>query len=525
MQVVLNGKQIGFNQQSYHCSSGMTPLFLILLYEQSLLGQSLSLVQFQAELKKYKPCIKLQRTQLIRIIDDLEHAVQRLQLPFTLYYAHRKKSAGSWTLIAQQDFQLQYSKPTTEDYLTLSPPIHHLFNQSYKAHKQYVLLLSDFLSKWILSHSLCDSGYLKEALIELKKCYQFPITPFTKALLDLNQARLLIHTEKYAQAEQIIEDILSRHQLCEHSHISAFSRILLSYIQYHKPKPIHNILDIIKSFDKPPKYPQEDSYALMEWHNLRALWLKKLLLHIEDSKHRLTIHVAILAHLQEAIILSLILENKNKFLDFCLNYALYLQTVIPFNLSDTKSVIKWYELCYLHATKFNIGDYSALDKIFFAEFYLNNQKEIDFNGITLELPNSESYYEEIINKINVQGNLKQKILYSFCYFNFLKMQDSPNVIKIQATIDDIMADLDQNKDILKKLKEDGYAEIITEIYEYENNPHQASKQASKHNYILVDFKNYKQLYKIPFSVQQVLVKSGKIADSVKKIAEKRKRKL
>lgn len=449
---------LSFKDNHFIFKNKLTYVMVDLLYKKSLIGENLTFCELENKIKEVKPLLSLQRMQVSRMVSEIEKMILSLSLPINLHYYPRCKTVGPWYLIQKENITVVKSESDLFHHLNSN----HLFSNIEAKH--HPKLLRCFLFQWVDSFSSFDLGFIDKALLELKPCYQLPISLFTIHFLNLYKSRLLILKGEYQRAEKLLLDIVHCKLISECNHLVSNAKIMLIRIKY-ECLPLTNFSSLITEDYKPQKYYQEDAISLMEWNNLQSLLLRRKLRLSKNKEQQQKLHFTVIHHFEEAIIISIMLENRNRFLDFCLNYVLHLQSIIELDLCDIQEVLNWYQLIHKISSKLSIGDYSIWDTIFYTQFYLKYKDKIILDSGSYLKPDSEDFYINILKKAKYCSNNRQIVLFYLSYFEFA-FQNLPK-IKLVNIAHQIISILEKDRELYLELMKGEYSEQLKEVYEYQ----------------------------------------------------------
>ncbi|SUO95945.1 hypothetical protein [Suttonella ornithocola] len=436
------------------------PLLLRLLLSASKIGGSVSLEQWQAAIhRETTNDTILERSQILRVIQDIEQTFKKLEIPITIEYAPRHRSSGPWTLkFTSNTITLDTHR---EQPLFLQRII---FNPSDSTDPQWFKQLSNIILILLNSDALYMQNLPYEAAEILISADKLSLTPDMQGLLLLRHAKALKAAGDFFAAKEITESIIQNKLFTPASAIGSYARFYLARIDYDSAPRLHYAA-LLESCPPPPAYPHANYTTLMHWHNLQALLLRRK---IENQTHPdIENFRQALYHIEEALYLAFWSSNLNEAQNYIINLAFLFQRMLKYGWSNIENILTCYQISLAFSDKCGCGERSILDRIFFAQFYWENEAEIlsctvSRTFLSDELnPTKEEFYTNALNILRNNDDYRQKIdiylLYAKYAQKYLKHKQKYPIIQtaIQLLETDELysenSDFDHKEEI-KKLK-------------------------------------------------------------------------
>lgn len=439
-------------------SCRFSPLFLRLLFSYTKNNQALTKEILVSAIRREQADFTLHRNQVLRWREDIVNAFHTLDIKVRILPENKGRTTGPWFLadidnIVLLDHSAQVIRQKSR-YFRWEDDWQSIPNILYR-----------FIENVLQADVLVSEGYLKLATEELLKCYEFPLRPPLEALVDLRRAKFLLQAGDFVNGKALATQISKQAERMGDTATSSLVAYLLAYTDYSEA-PALNYSALLANMQKPPSFSHSDEVSLMNWHNLRALLLRR---QAQDHPEiALNCHLQALYHFEESIFLAIRMNNTERTLDIIANIALHLQEFISLKLTKIEDVFNWYCLLVNHANKMECGGHSVWDRIFFAKFYLQYKDDIRTLANTqLEYleqtsymnPSNITFYTDTLEKLEQTDDPRQKIIFLLLSIDFSernKKSDYAKRLKEQAR--HLLSK--QSDGFVRALRAEGYDEAI-----------------------------------------------------------------
>lgn len=460
------------------CRRQWAGVLLFLLAQQKANYPQVTLAQLQIELLAHGHAEPPSRQHLRLMVKDIEACLSQIpNQPVMLEYGQGKTSTGPWRLLHRapcvfQRIQSLHDIPQRhlkhQHGLLLNQPDHQA------THSPYVHLLKtvnpcalrEFLHKLLLSDALAAEGDFDKALEMLEPCFLNPnISPDLRGMLLLRYVSHEKALGHFAQARLHVAELLSQPD----SHyidngLKGHARFYLERITYDE-SPATAYQQLWQN-PAPPYMFSINLRTAAEWHNLRALLTRRVLLDPKTkSSEHLALHHSAMRHFEAAIYWSLSFKDYERTQAMVGNLAFYLHKTSHLGYTDVHKIYDWYVLFMDYAIHLDVGRNTAWEYIFLAQFWLDHEQEINAkqwqNRLLLERelhPRHENFYLRAIDKLKDCADARQVGIAWINYKRYAqKYLGQHKVVEIKNTI----AFLLKTHPLLKRqLKEDGYAAYL-----------------------------------------------------------------
>lgn len=402
-------------------------VFVRLLLDAAAQGRHLELSQWLLVLEHESlrglsnQVLTLHRTQVLRVLREVDAAFAQIDPALVVVYPARCRTSGPWRL------QLA-------GYVLESVVRHDVMHEIDDCAVFYRLCVCEWqqdCSLWV--RQLChvvrmvvnsDSLYMQNLPLEaaevLSVLPEFELTSDGYGLLILRRARALKMAGEFAQARCLVLSMLDDPVYLKDSLVGGFARLFLARIDYDCA-PVMNFASLLSDgFPLPSLVRYPDVVMLMQWHNLRALLLRRQL----ELSPRLALHQEAMRHLESAVYLALWSESLNQAQNFILNLAFHLQQMIEHGWVDAEAILDCYQLSLSLADKCGCGDHSIWDRIFFAQFYWHYVDHTSVSERSQSIfatdfdPTQEVFYLNSLQFLSHTHDLRQKVLMYLLYAKY-----------------------------------------------------------------------------------------------------------
>lgn len=398
---------------THHFGRRWEACFLALLASPSAAHRPLSHEALTAELARRGQGRPLNRSQMQRLLHNLHAYLDALpEQPLTIKHPPRKATTGPWQLHYRQPLNVIVASTGTEPIL--APPSPRLLETDCPSTCRRLLEIM------LVADGFAAHGKFMEAIESLAPAHALPLTPDLRCLLQLRTIRhenqLGHHTEARRQLVALLQ---SPPEPLLDTGLLRYARFLLDRIDYDRSPGVH--YQRLWTMGEPlTPSPGLNPLHAGEWHNLRALLARRLLqenaaLTGQPDEHGLNLHQLALGHLQSAMYWMLSQRNWERLQAVCANYALHLQSVIPYNLATPLETYAWHSLEHAYYDKLDAGKESAWELIFLGQFWLDYESELS-NAVpgTAILdnhpPSEAAFYLHAIQRLEQTGDARQVAL-------------------------------------------------------------------------------------------------------------------
>jgi hypothetical protein len=385
-------------------------------------GASVSAQQCNAALAQRGQRQPLNRAQFQRLYDAIAAFLAEIA---SIHTQPRQRSTGPWALQIRQPVEVTVDgQPRSAAAPRNAWPYPAITVQTGNLGN-----LLAILSKLLVSDGFAFEGQWQHALDMLHPLAQSPLwhclTPEAQNLIDLRRVKAHRGMGQFAQTRALLQTVTARPAQADLAAIE-YARFLLCRIRYDQD-PARQHRQLWNDTAQPPaSHGAQDTRSLAEWHNLRALLVRRrietLLAPRPDKKTAgdpQELHSLALRHYQAAIYHGLAASDIDHVQAYIANLGHHLQTwgrLWQWAADVTYvDVLRWQSLAMSCADKFDAGKNTAWEYIFFAESWLNNPIDLrqldpasklglDCQGL---LPDDDRFYTTAIARLRVIADPRQ----------------------------------------------------------------------------------------------------------------------
>lgn len=454
-------------------------VFFYLLLSQARTNQALSAETLNIELKRRGQKSELTRTQQHRLVQRLISRLSSIpNCTLTLTYAPRNASVGPWQIKSSMPFDFRVIAKEVADQKASNFPHLDLLSRYEKTCPRILLEqneaeLRSVLSTCMISDSFAMSGNFLDAHETLQPIYKFNLSHDALAMFTISDAAYNRRAGNFKDARRLAMQVLDMDQASfVDNSLRQYAHFLLDRIDYDEAPGIshnrlwanHTCLDSRQCIDM---------HTHPEWHNLRALLIRRRMEDIRAEKNTFMegedfyhLHLQAMLHFEFAIYCALQHQKWERLQAYVANFALHLQTMIQFGLTSIAQTFAWHELTMTYEEKLEAGRDSAWQFIFLGEFWLDHEEELrdalfeqikgkDKLTIIENLhPSNEKFYLRAIERLRCCGDHRQVAIAWICYGRFAKK--AGNIVALQKVRQEL-GELFRNTPLLREnLQAEGY---------------------------------------------------------------------
>jgi hypothetical protein len=478
IQLDVAQNQIWTQDGSYLFSRRWEVATLSLLLDAARSGARVTQAELQAYLARLGQASPLTRAQLLRIVDSLKQfCVQNESLGLQLLHAPRHASVGPWSVALLR--ALVWCRVDTATGTDVDSEIDPQF-------WPYPLLLTSatpralalFLQALVVSEGFAMYGQNLEALETLPSPDAARLTPECAGLLQLRHIDLLRRSGQFVEAKKLATALSqSASATSMEPRLASQATFALDRIKYDD-NPMAAWPELMQS-PPPPSLLMPDPATMGEWHNLRAISLRRAIIALmarEKTKQKASIcddapkrlFTKMMRHFESALYMATSLQRWDRLHAYLDNTALCLQELMPFGFCEIDDVIAFYEQALACSDKLDSGNDDAWDMIFYGEFWLKHETELKrLRSVSFSKnawvedalrPDDKKYWVRLLERIRRGGAARQMGIALLLFSRWAaqhrdtKLRDSllPDLLELYAN----------NPGLQNKLASEGYAAFL-----------------------------------------------------------------
>lgn len=477
--------QLIVDNKIIQCKRQWTIFLIHLLANQSKQYPEVNIDNLHTELAKLSHTTHLSRQQISRIISDVEQALNQIpNQPVRLDYLPRKMTVGPWQFTYHTPTCFQVIKSPqdipTNAFKIAQSQCTFISNQSTtvtaspSGAQQITLLnnihigsLHQLLTDLLISDGFAQEGDFLSALETIEPCFKHDISTDMRSLLLLRCATYDKNIGNYQAARQYIFDLLKQpDKNFNDITLKDHARFFLDRIAYDEC-PATAYQQLLQNESPPLKFSVNPRISA-EWHNLRALLIRRKLLEYseQNSAEQLNLHHSAIRHFEIALYWALSFKDFSHIQSYVGNLAFHLHKTMHLGYADVHTVFNWYNLFMNYTEKLDTGKDSAWEYIFLGEFWLdyehqltNHNSKID-TRLTLDNnlhPKDERFYHYAIQRLNNCADYRQVGIAWINYKRYAQRHLHPSSLK---SINTKLKELLKDNQLQKQLVSDGYESYL-----------------------------------------------------------------
>lgn len=393
---------------------------LSVLLVQSQAAQPLTVRALQDNLARLGQRQPLNRSQLLRLLDSVQAFIDQspeLELrAMVLQHPPRQRTVGPWLVAGAERLNVLESGVPAQagwphaGWTDVADP-GSLLDRLYSA-----------LDCLLQADAIAAHGQHRDALKAIADCAQLQLSRDAHNLLALRRFCWHKAVGQRVQAMACLQTVLGEASgadlaLQEHARFSA------QRARYDEDPPAAWRQLWQDSTRPPAPVPGADRLTLAEWHNLRALLARRLLL--ENASRPATVnegstselHLLALRHLQAATYQAAWLRDWDRLQAYVCNLGYHLQAIrdVPALAVTSGEVLRWHRLMMRYEDKLGAGMDSAWHYIFFARFWLDELQRTGVqppddpvaHGLDGSHPSQDAFYLRALQRLRECGDPRQ----------------------------------------------------------------------------------------------------------------------
>jgi tetratricopeptide (TPR) repeat protein len=462
---------VSFEDQKYAFRRiGSGHLFQLLI-RRSLQGRGVTLIEWEADRQANGAAKELTRAQVARVIDELlSFQKTHLKSKIKLNISPRKLTVGPWNLLLSVPVQLNTTpKLSTKPSSFGVSPDSQVWAYPELVSTGKLSDLESLISEWLIFEGCAVYGENQLALECIPKQDSHSFSPEGIALLELRRAYLYRRLGRYEDAIEIANRISNSTINYRDARLIEQARFMRARIEY-EIDPANNWKDSRSLAGAPLSLLMPCPTTRAEWHNLQALCARRAALQYASETKDFSLarqqHEIALAHLQSAIYYALSLQSWDRLHAYLDNLCYHLQKLYSTGLSSIQDVLIWYSVAMTCHIKLDSGHEDAWDFIFFAEFWLENRKQIHLMGLDIKHltslvdekfnPDHDEFWSIAISRCEGTGGSRQVAIAIILYLRWSKAQPNPNKVLVKQRrmrLDSLLAN---DQSLILRLESEGY---------------------------------------------------------------------
>ena len=428
--------------------------------------------QLDIELQRRGQIKPLTRAQRQRVLTSLAAGLARIPgQPVALTWPPRKATVGPWQLHQTGRVRLldrdggAVPMPVAESEFWPAP----LFLETESGIEVLLACLASFMTAEALAVAGNYSGAIEvlEPLTELK-----PLSVEGRILAFARLAQWHKAIGEFAAARQWLQRVFEAAAAgVRDPGLVTWAGFYLERIAYDEA-PGSAWPHLLAKVAAPAGVGLADPRIVPEWHNLRALLLRRALRHETETMCRprqylAGLHRDALRHYQSALYWSVADRQWGRVQDYLANLAFHLQSVIDSGFADVAEVIACYAAIMNCAEKFEVGDHSAWVHVFLGEFWLDHEPALGaipaerqslWASIAADHPREEGFWLNAIRQLRECGDPRQ---IAIAHINWLRFARRHLPAKRQGAAKRALERLlAQQPELMRVLGDDGYADLL-----------------------------------------------------------------
>jgi hypothetical protein len=444
---------------------------LALLVTHHRSGETLSAPVLQLELQRQGQPQPLNRTQIHRIVLDLNSTLSTLpQATVALQFSPGKHCSGPWRL--QFPAGVTWHVDDDEHRASSQPPsTRQAWSSPLLCADSHMPSLLELVQTLMVSDDLYRHGSFQEAHEVLQKAYTAHLTPEARQLVSLRDAYALKQYGDFQGARDACISVLNiGRQGSKDAAISSQANFTLDRISYdEKPGTAYTTLRATATL--PPAIYAPNPTTLGEWHNLQALLARRHML--AAPAQAAESHQLALLHYESALYLLLATRDMVRISDVLFNMAFHLQKTLLFGLSSLIEVCQWYAMALHYDYRHNLAGSAAWDYIYLADLWQSHYADLTLlmrqgaearEQLTSALvlgqnhPWQTGFYQAAIQHAQQTGDPRQQAIIRIMASRFILINHGCG-LSLKAQQRDLSTLLDSTPDLRTQLIDDGYIDL------------------------------------------------------------------
>lgn len=467
--------------QIHHFARRLSALFMLSLWQAAQQKTWLNFAQFQQLAISQGRQSRIHRSQIVRILADVRAQLAQAAPKVRIDTTTAKGTTGPWQLYCPNNvvFQASSAAPVLPDIHTPEksdmPGSYVRILAAQVGTAERVGQLLGLLQLMLKSDVLAKESQFADAAELLKRSSSFDVSLDMQCLIWLRQARHLKAIGMFDAAAELLKSIVSQRDKLHFEALPVIASLLLQRIQYDKAPAAHYVA-LSKTLLCPAKQWQTDTIIMFEWHNLKALILRRQILAEFERQQTITTalfswHDQVFQHTEAALFCALWDSNFETVQSILANFAFYLTKMLPLGLSDLGQTFDLYNMFMNYSEEADVGKNSAWEFIMFGEFWLDYQQPLlalckrrPFMTLTIienQHPGNEAFYLRGLEKLKACADARQVAL---GYINYLRFaRQNLSAAKVADIEHELQAWVAQTPELVDVLCQSGYEAYLPVI--------------------------------------------------------------